>query len=203
MHDAVPLLQDFLIHSARRWPDRIALVCDTRRVTYGELAGQACRLARALRRRGVERGDRVLIYADNGVEAVIAFWGALLAGAVAVPINPETRTDKLAWLLDDCRAAALVASARLAPAFVPAARRATSLKSVLVAGDAGSIADLPHATGRSTRNRTAGNGMGRTRTGNRRPPASTSASTSIWRHWSTPPAAGASRRGSCSATATC
>ncbi|WP_211099615.1 class I adenylate-forming enzyme family protein [Azospirillum agricola] len=131
----MPLLQDFLIHAARTWPTAGALTCGKRRLTYAALCERACRLAWALRQRGVERGDRVVIFAENGVEAVTAFWGGLLAGAVVVPVNPQTKTDKLGWLLDDCGAAALVADDRLVPVFAPAADRCPSLKTVLATGN--------------------------------------------------------------------
>ena len=134
MHDAVPLLHDYLANSARRLPDKIALVCGQRRVTYGELLARAHQLSWALQKRGVQRGDRVLVFADNTVEAVVSFWGVLGAGAVVAPINPLTKSDKLAWLLNDCRAAALITDGHLAPVFAPAVAKARHLKTVLVSG---------------------------------------------------------------------
>jgi acyl-CoA synthetase (AMP-forming)/AMP-acid ligase II len=79
----------------------------------------------------------VLIFADNSSAMAIAFWAALVADAVAVPVNPQTRSDKLGWLLEHCGAAALVTERRLAPAFVPALRRVAELRAVVVAGVAG------------------------------------------------------------------
>jgi amino acid adenylation domain-containing protein len=134
MHDAVPLLHDYLAHSAGRLPDKVALVCGERRLTYRELWSRACALAWALQRRGVRRGDRVLVFADNSPEAAVFFWGTLAAGAVVAMINPLTKTDKLAWLLGDCRPSALLADGHLTPVFAAAARRSASLKAVLVCG---------------------------------------------------------------------
>jgi amino acid adenylation domain-containing protein len=132
---ATPLLQDYLIESARKLPDKVALVTRAARLTYAELDRRSNTLAAFLASRGVERGDRVLIFADNGVEAVIAFWAALKASAVACVVSPLTKADKLRYLLDDCRARALVAAAHLAPAFEPAAAGARHLALTLVAGD--------------------------------------------------------------------
>jgi amino acid adenylation domain-containing protein len=145
MHDAVPLLHDYLANSARRLPDKVALVCGEQRRTYAQLWGQACQLAWALQRRGVARGDRVLVFADNSPEAAVAFWGTLAAGAVVALINPLTKADKLAWLLRDCRATALITDGRLTEAFAPAVRRSPSLKTVLVSGalDAAACDGLP------------------------------------------------------------
>jgi amino acid adenylation domain-containing protein len=131
--NAVPLLHDYLAVCARRVPSKVALVCGDRRVTYAEVDAAANALAHALARRGVARGDRVLVYAENSVEAVVAFWAVLKANAVVSMINPLTRADKLAYLLRDCSAAALVADRRLASQFVPAARGA-ALRATFVFG---------------------------------------------------------------------
>jgi amino acid adenylation domain-containing protein len=128
------LLHDYLIESARRLPSKVALVCGGQRLTYGEIDARSNQLARGLRRRGVERGERVVVFADNGPEAVVAFWAALKADAVVSVVNPQTKADKLAYLLNDCRARALVTEAPLARVFLEAARR-SPLESVIVAGD--------------------------------------------------------------------
>ncbi|MCK6591071.1 MAG: AMP-binding protein, partial [Polyangiaceae bacterium] len=56
---ATPQLNDFLMASARRLPDKIALVCKGERLSYAEIDARSNALAHALQRRGVERGDRV------------------------------------------------------------------------------------------------------------------------------------------------
>jgi len=129
------LLHDYLIESARTLSSKVALVCAGQRLTYGEIDARANQLAHGLRRRGVQRGERVVVFADNGPEAAIAFWAALKADAVACVVNPLTKADKLAYLLNDCRARALVTEAPLARVFLEAARRSPHLESVVVAGD--------------------------------------------------------------------
>jgi amino acid adenylation domain-containing protein len=139
------LLHDYLIEAARRLPEKVALVCDGLRHTYAELDRRSNRLAHALRARGVERGDRVVVFAENGPEAVTAFWAALKADAVACVVNPLTKTDKLAYVLNDSRARALVSESPLARVFVEAARRSAHLRCVVVAGhpEPGLVLDLP------------------------------------------------------------
>lgn len=129
-----PLLQDCLADSARRLPDRVALVCDGERLTYAELDARSNALAHALGRHGVARGDRVLVFADNTVQAVVSFWAILKANAVACLINSQTRVDKLTRLLADCRAAVLVSDHRHAATFVEAAARSPWLNAVIVSG---------------------------------------------------------------------
>jgi amino acid adenylation domain-containing protein len=145
----VPLLHDTLIEAARHTPDRVALVCKQERVTYRELDTRSNALARALCRRGVRRGDRVVVFGDNSVETAVAFWAVLKASAVASIVNPTTKGDKLRYLLNDCGAAALITEAHLANVFGPAAGACPTLVTCVVSGQAKAevlaplLADLP------------------------------------------------------------
>ena len=105
-------LESFLEQSARLRPDKTALVCGSRRWTYAELETACNRLAAALVAQGIERGDRVAIHLDNSFEAVAAIFASLKASAVFVMVNPTTKPDKLAYLLNNSRAKALVMPAR-------------------------------------------------------------------------------------------
>lgn len=75
------LVHDFLINSAARLPDKVALVCDGKRLTYRDLDQMTNRLAHALVEHGIRRGDRVAIFAPNSVEAVVGIFAVLKAGA--------------------------------------------------------------------------------------------------------------------------
>jgi amino acid adenylation domain-containing protein len=132
MKTAVPLLHDYLEDSARRLPDKVALVSRGQRLTYAEIDQRANALAHVLVERGVARGDRVVVFHDNGPEPVIAFWAALKANAVPVVVNPQTKADKLAYLLKDSRASALVADPRLAKVFGPATEGDDWLRTIIV-----------------------------------------------------------------------
>jgi amino acid adenylation domain-containing protein len=147
---ACSLLHDLLADTAAASPASIALVCDRRRHTYRELDRRANALALALAARGVERGDRVIVFADNSAEAAIAFWAVLKANAVASIVHPQTKADKLAYLLEDCRARALITHQRLEAAFAPAVRRSGHLASVIVVDlddeARARLADLPGLT---------------------------------------------------------
>ncbi|MCU0696080.1 MAG: AMP-binding protein [Myxococcaceae bacterium] len=131
---ATPLLHDFLEASAARLPDKIALVCKGARVTYGELDRQANALAHALVAAGVERGDRVVIFADNTVETVVSFWGVMKANAIVSIVNPLTKADKLTYYLNDCRAKVLITDMHLASVFVESAPKAPHLVRTIVSG---------------------------------------------------------------------
>ncbi|MCC6348182.1 MAG: acyl--CoA ligase [Candidatus Eisenbacteria bacterium] len=128
------MLQDLLADSARRLPDKVALVCDGQRLSYAELEARSNALAHALVRRGVIRGDRVVVFSDNTVQAVVAYWAILKANAVACMVNSQTRIEKLTMMLADCGAAALVSDARHAATFVEAVGRSPGVRTVIVSG---------------------------------------------------------------------
>lgn len=144
---ALRLLHDFLAHTAVVTPDAIACVAGGRSWRYAELDDAALRLARRLQDAGVARGDRVVIFAENGWPAIVSIYGTLRAGGAFVVVNPQTKADKLAYVLRDSGARALVASAMLAPVFVPAVGASPQLTCVLVAGlpEAGGLPELPQA----------------------------------------------------------
>lgn len=128
------LLHDYVIGSAERLPAKVALVCQGQRLTYAEIDERSNALAHALVKRGVRRGDRVVVFADNTVEAAIAFWSVLKADAVVAMVSPLTKGDKLLYLLDDSRARVLITEAALTPACSEAASRAKHLRATIVAG---------------------------------------------------------------------
>jgi len=146
MNDPVPLLHDYLIHSARCKGAKTALVCDGLRVTYDQLEAWSNAVAHHLVAAGIERGDRVMIFADNTVEAAVSFWAVLKANAIACIINPLTKSDKLGYLLDDCQPTALITQSRLYATFCEPARRCPSLRRVIISGAIGDadLNALPH-----------------------------------------------------------
>ncbi len=147
MHGPVPLLHDYLEHSARTAGSKIALVCGQQRVSFGELDARANALANHLQDAGVARGDRVIIFADNTIETVVSFWAVLKASAVSVIVNPLTKRDKLHYLLSDCRPTALITDQHLHAQFVVPAQACQHLRRVIVSGtiDDEALAALPNA----------------------------------------------------------
>jgi fatty-acyl-CoA synthase len=95
--------------SAVKHPDRAAIDYYGSRLSYAELKRQVDALAGCLQRRyGVARGDRVLLYAQNSPQFVIAYYGILRADAVVVPVNPMNRTEELRHYVDDSGAVAAI-----------------------------------------------------------------------------------------------
>ena len=100
---------EILPFAARRYPDKVALVIGEKRFTYGELDTMSRRIAAALQRRGIGDGDIVSLYGQNSWEWIVGYHGALRAGAVVNPINVMLTGPELAYVLNDCESAAVLA----------------------------------------------------------------------------------------------
>ncbi len=129
------LLEGFLEQSASARPDHLALVAGEARLTYAEVEARANALAHGLQDLGVRRGDRVLIHLENGVDAVLAIFATLKAGATFVMVNPTAKSHRLAYLLEDTRATALFTDPRRLTATSGAWALSPHLLAVVVAGD--------------------------------------------------------------------
>jgi len=104
----VPLHQ-LLIDTARRFPDRAALQFYGRRISYRQFDALTDRFAQALLRLGVRKGERVAIMLPNCPQAVIAYFGALKAGAWVVATNPLYVGAEIAHQMTDAGAETIVA----------------------------------------------------------------------------------------------
>ncbi|MCW5832697.1 MAG: benzoate-CoA ligase family protein [Labilithrix sp.] len=81
---------------------RTAIVTDAATLTYGELDERARRFVTLLRSAGVRRGDRVAFVLLDGPLLATCFWGAVAAGAVAVPVNTLLKPGDHRTIVDDC-----------------------------------------------------------------------------------------------------
>ena len=106
-HDVMPL-GHLLLRSARRDPDREALVFPDTRWGYGELADRAWSVARSLLALGVQSGEHVGVLMTNHPDLVATFFGVSLAGAVVVPINARYRTSELDSIAENADLVALL-----------------------------------------------------------------------------------------------
>lgn len=127
-------LEAFLEQSAQRFPDKVALICGNGRWTYAQLDRAANQLAHGLVAHGVNRSDRVAICLDNSFEAVVAVFAVLKAGAVFLMVNPTTKTGKLAYILNNSRAVALISSGRKLAGLSDVWPQTPHLKSVIAVG---------------------------------------------------------------------
>jgi amino acid adenylation domain-containing protein len=107
-------LHAWIEEQAARTPDVQAVSCHGQALSYRELAERAGRLAQHLRRSGVGRGSQVAVCVERSLEMIVGLLGALSAGAAYVPLDPSYPEERLAWMLGDARAAALLTQERLA-----------------------------------------------------------------------------------------
>ena len=146
-------VEQFLEQSADRSPEKIALIAEGKKYSYGELDRICNRLAHLLVAEGIQRGDRVAIFLENSAETVISIYAILKVGAVFLVVNPGTKADKLAYILNNCRAAALVSHAKQAELLHSIEEQATSLRFlILIAGESAARAGREwrrHSSGRS------------------------------------------------------
>ncbi|HTO60346.1 MAG TPA: acyl-CoA ligase (AMP-forming), exosortase A system-associated [Bradyrhizobium sp.] len=101
-------LHELVARAARQWPQQTALVVKNERLSYGELWSSVEQIAAGLGRLGTAKYDRVGVWLDKRVETIVAFFGASLAGAAFVPINPVLRAPQVTHILKDCNIRVLV-----------------------------------------------------------------------------------------------
>src|SRR5205814_251177 len=100
VYPSVPL-QAMLDDAAENHPNSTATIFFTRKRSYKSISDAAWRFANGLRRLGVKTGDRVALVLPNSPQFVIAFYGALRAGAIVVPCNPLYTPPELQHQLAD------------------------------------------------------------------------------------------------------
>lgn len=123
-------IHDAVAESARRWPDRLAVVDEDRQLTYRQLWQLSGAVARRLvggttPDATIPPGALVGVCTDRTVDAVVAILGILRAGAAYVPLDPTAPEQRLGLILEDARPVALVADdagAHVAPSGVPVIR---------------------------------------------------------------------------------
>jgi len=129
-YPAVPL-QAMLDDAAESYPNATATIFFNRKRSYQSISDAAWRFANGLRKLGVKKGDRIALVLANTPQFVIAFYGALRAGAVIVPCNPRYTAPELQHQLADSGAKVVVVLSRLYP-LVKAARPGTAIEHVIV-----------------------------------------------------------------------
>ena len=101
--------------SALRYPQKVVLVFMGRTWTYSQLQLEAEKIASALRKMGVQKGDRVVLDMQNCPQLVITHFAILRLDAVVVPVNPMNRMEELKHYILDPDTKVAVTTADLAP----------------------------------------------------------------------------------------
>lgn len=100
--------------SATRYPDSAVIDYYGSRITYSRMKREVDALAGFLQQRcGVAKGDRVLLYCQNGPHFMLGYYAILRADAVVVPVNPMNRTEELRHYVEDGEARTIVSTQEL------------------------------------------------------------------------------------------
>ncbi|HJU10268.1 MAG TPA: AMP-binding protein, partial [Candidatus Binataceae bacterium] len=104
----IELVPQILCASAARYAERPAIVMDQRIITYAELEAESNQFARSLISHGIARGARVALWLPKSIEAMVAIYGIMKAGAAYVPIDPAAPEARMGFIAGDCGVEGLV-----------------------------------------------------------------------------------------------
>jgi 4-hydroxybenzoate-CoA ligase len=131
---------------ARGLGDKIAFADSTRALSYRSLQDRSRRFAAALRALDVREENRILLLCHDTVDFPVAFWGAIRAGIIPIPVSTLLTAEQYRYVIADSRAVAAVVAAALAPTVL--AIRAPRLREVIVVGasveDRAELRDVRH-----------------------------------------------------------
>jgi long-chain acyl-CoA synthetase len=122
----------FLQNAAQHYPDKEAVWYKNRWMTYAEIDALSNKVAHYLKERDIRRGDRVAILYENSFDYVVAYFAALKTGAIEVSLNTETTVETLTYALKDSGAKAVISGKRHSRYLIPALRKATDVRDVIV-----------------------------------------------------------------------
>ncbi len=117
-------------------PERTAMINVTgnsvQKISYREFYDQVQQVSGWLRQQGLQKGDRGLIIMENCPQWPVSYFGLLLAGGIAVPVDLQSRPEHIAYVLEQTNAKVAFASARAPLAEIAAA---PSIQHLVVVGD--------------------------------------------------------------------
>ena len=154
-------LPQILEEAADRWPEQPALVYSGRRLAYRLVAEEAHRWARIVRDVGVRKGDRFLILLPNIPQAVIGLYGAQMAGAVVVLVNPLSDQRDLARQVADSGAQTVLTLSRFYPDIIQPLQQEGQIRNVILTNVKTYLPPLKRLVFRFTRERQEGHRLPR------------------------------------------
>ncbi len=102
------MLGEALLISARKYPSKTAVIVKTGNTPIRVLKMKSEMTCTSLCNAGIKKGDRVAIYMNNSWQCIVSIYGITLSGAAFLVINPQTKADKLHYILKDSGARILV-----------------------------------------------------------------------------------------------
>ena len=110
-------LSQILSQSALKVPNQIAFQSESESITYSEADQKTNQIAHLLINNGLKKGDRVGVFLNRNVKSALAVHGILKAGGVFVPIDVDAPTERIQFILDDCKIRHIISQQDLANTF--------------------------------------------------------------------------------------
>lgn len=130
------LVHDFLLQSAERRAQDVAVIHKQNCATYGELLRDALAVGGWLAQQGLQPGERVVLLVSDPFVYIAGYFGVLMAGGVVVPLNTQTTARSLGTVLNDCGVSVVIAERKCIAYLQELGNAVPTLRAVVVAGDA-------------------------------------------------------------------
>lgn len=129
----------YLSQTARRLPTKVAFVARQHQMTFGQLSDACDACAAGLRDAGIQKGDRVAIFEPSGLDFIVAWFGVVKLGAIAVPVNAMLKGQEVTCILQNARVRAIIVHAGLAAIIKSILGNLPCLQQVFVSGGGATI----------------------------------------------------------------
>lgn len=138
------LVHQLIEDSAKKTPQRSALKYRDETLNYQQLSDEISNFASGIINLKMHANDRIGIYTEKRLEAVISMFGASKAGCVYVPINPLLKADQVSYIMVDCGVRVLVTTNDRLVGLIPALGRCKDLKTIIVLGEIATQETIPN-----------------------------------------------------------
>ncbi|WP_027365794.1 long-chain-fatty-acid--CoA ligase [Desulfotruncus alcoholivorax] len=129
------LVCDFILRSLEQYPDKTAVIFQDDELSYKDLAEKIGRLAAGLKDLDIKQGEYVALLLPNHLEFTTSYFALNFIGAPVVPINPMLKGPEIQYILQDCKAVAIITIAPFAPLIDSIKRSLPHLRKVIIIGE--------------------------------------------------------------------
>lgn len=130
------LITDFLTNSAKRYPDKDAIIHGEETLTYSQLENLSNNSALNLIKKGIKKGDRVVVFLNNSCNYLISYFGILKSGAVVVALNNQLLVKELTYFLTNCRPKVIITDAQHAQTMKQAVKENNESTVIIIVNEA-------------------------------------------------------------------
>ncbi len=126
------LLSEGLLKSEEINPHKPVIIINNTEYSYNFFKNCSLKLASHLIKIGLKKGDKVAIFMNNTLECAISIYGVSFSGGVFLIINPQTKPDKLHFILNDCSANIIITESNLIEVVTSSLNLGTSIKNIII-----------------------------------------------------------------------